>query len=141
MAFMFTMKTVSVYLEGLSGLWCASLGYANEELIDAITQQLRTLPYSQLFGGRTHQRAIDLADELASMVPVDDARIFFANSGSEANDSHVKMLRYYSNVIGKPQKKKIIAFREVLSWRYGCFSIVDRPSRDACAFLTFLRRL
>ena len=100
------------YLEGLSGLWCASLGYANEELIDAITQQLRTLPYSQLFGGRTHQRAIDLADELASMVPVDDARIFFANSGSEANDSHVKMLRYYFNVIGKPQKKKIIAFEK-----------------------------
>ena len=100
------------YLEGLSGLWCASLGYANEELIDAITQQLRTLSYSQLFGGRTHQRAIDLADELASMVPVDDARIFFANSGSEANDSHVKMLRYYFNVIGKPQKKKIIAFEK-----------------------------
>ena len=100
------------YLEGLSGLWCASLGYGNEELIDAITQQLKTLPYSQLFGGRTHQRAIDLADELASMVPVDDARIFFANSGSEANDSHVKMLRYYFNVIGKPQKKKIIAFEK-----------------------------
>ncbi len=59
-----------------SGLWCASLGYGNEELIDAINQQLKTLPYSQLFGGRTHQRAIDLADELASMVPVDDARIF-----------------------------------------------------------------
>ena len=87
------------YLEGLSGLWCASLGYGNEELIDAITQQLKTLPYSQLFGGRTHQRAIDLADELASMVPVDDARIFFANSGSEANDSHLKMLRYYFTVI------------------------------------------
>ena len=100
------------YLEGLSGLWCASLGYGNDELIDAITQQLKTLPYSQLFGGRTHQRAIDLADELASMVPVDDARIFFANSGSEANDSHVKMLRYYFNVIGKPQKKKIIAFEK-----------------------------
>ncbi len=100
------------YLEGLSGLWCASLGYGNEELIDAITQQLKILPYSHLFGGRTHERAIELADELASMVPIEDARIFFANSGSEANDSHVKMLRYYFNVIGKPQKKKIIAFEK-----------------------------
>lgn len=100
------------YLEGLAGLWCSSLGYGNEELIDAITAQLRVLSYSHLFGGRTHQKAIDLADELSAMVPIDDARLFFANSGSEANDSQMKMLRYYFNVIGKPLKKKIIAFEK-----------------------------
>lgn len=100
------------YLEGLSGLWCTSLGYGNQELIDAITAQLHELPYSQLFGGRTHSRAMELADELAAMVPVEDARIFFANSGSEANDSQVKMLRYYFNAIGRPHKKKIIAFEK-----------------------------
>ena len=97
------------YLEGLSALWCAALGYGNEEMIEAITQQLRTLPYSHMFGGRTHQVAMNLADQLSEMVPVSDAKMFFANSGSEANDSQIKMLRYYFNVTGKPQKKKIIA--------------------------------
>lgn len=97
------------YLEGLAGLWCSSLGYGNRELIDAITEQLNTLPYSHMFGGRTHQVGMDLADKLAAMVPIENAKIFFANSGSEANDSHIKMLRYYFNVTGEPQKKKIIA--------------------------------
>lgn len=98
------------YMEGLAALWCSALGYGNTELIDTITDQLKTLPYSHMFGGRTHQVAMDLADRLSEMVPVPDAKIFFANSGSEANDSQIKMLRYYFNVIGKPEKKKIIAF-------------------------------
>ena len=97
------------YLEGLAGLWCASLGYGNQELIDAVSAQLKTLSYSHLFGGRTHQVVMDLADRLKAMVPVADAKIFFANSGSEANDSHIKMLHYYFNVTGEPRKKKIIA--------------------------------
>lgn len=97
------------YLEGLAGLWCSALGYGNAELIDAITRQLQTLSYSHMFGGRTHQPGMDLAERLAALVPIRDAKIFLANSGSEANDSHIKMLHYYFNVIGKPQKKKIIA--------------------------------
>jgi len=99
------------YLEGMAGLWCSSLGYGNEELIEAITRQLKTLSYSHMFGGRTHQVGMDLAEKLAAMVPIENARIFFANSGSEANDSHIKMLHYYFNVIGKPNKKKIIALQ------------------------------
>lgn len=98
------------YVEGLAGLWCSSLGYGNQELIDAISTQLRTLPYSHLFGGRTHQVVMDLADKLSEIVPIEQAHLFFANSGSEANDSQIKMLHYYFNVIGKPEKKKIIAF-------------------------------
>lgn len=97
------------YLEGLSGLWCSALGYGNSELIAAITAQLETLSYSHLFGGRTHPVVMELAERLASLAPVDDARLFFSNSGSEANDSQIKMLRYYANAIGKPEKKKIIA--------------------------------
>ena len=97
------------YLEGLSGLWCSALGYGNEELIEAISSQLHTLSYSHLFGGRTHPAVMELSDRLAAMVPVKDAKIFFSNSGSEANDSQIKMLRYYANAIGKPEKKKIIA--------------------------------
>lgn len=97
------------YLEGLAGLWCSALGYGNAELIDAITRQLQTLSYSHMFGGRTHQVGMELANKLAAMLPVADAKIFLANSGSEANDSHIKMLHYYFNVVGKPEKKKIIA--------------------------------
>lgn len=97
------------YLEGLSGLWCSALGYGNEELIEAITTQLETLSYSHLFGGRTHPVVMELADKLAAMVPIKDAKIFFSNSGSEANDSQIKLLRYYGNAISKPEKKKIIA--------------------------------
>lgn len=96
------------YLEGLAGLWCSALGYGNEELIEAITRQLRELSYSHMFGGRTHQVAMDLANRLTELVPVEDGRVFFANSGSEANDSHIKMLHYYFNVTGQPARKKII---------------------------------
>ncbi|MFT5111428.1 MAG: 4-aminobutyrate--pyruvate transaminase [Parasphingorhabdus sp.] len=96
------------YLEGLASLWCTSLGYGNKELISAISDQLEKLSFSHMFGGKTHTPGMQLADTLAAMVPVDDARIFFGNSGSDANDSHIKLLHYYFNAIGKPEKKKII---------------------------------
>lgn len=96
------------YLEGLAGLWCTGLGYGNRELIDTISEQLSKLSFTHMFGGKTHQPGIDLADKLAAMVPVKDARVFFGNSGSDANDSHIKLLRYYFNAIGRPEKRKII---------------------------------
>lgn len=96
------------YLEGLAGLWCTSLGYGNEELIDAISSQLSTIAYTHTFGGKTHPMAIALADKLAAMLPIDNASVFFGNSGSDANDTHIKLLRYYFNAIGKPEKRKII---------------------------------
>ena len=96
------------YLEGLAGLWCTGLGYGNQELIDTISEQLGKLSFTHTFGGKTHQPVIDLAEKLSEMVPVDNAMVFFGNSGSDANDSHIKMLRYYFNAIGKPEKRKII---------------------------------
>jgi 4-aminobutyrate--pyruvate transaminase len=96
------------YLEGLAGLWCTSLGYNNRELIAASSEQMSKLSYSHMFGGKTHQVGIDLAEKLSAMVPVENAKVFFGNSGSDANDTHIKMLRYYFNAIGKPQKYKII---------------------------------
>ena len=96
------------YLEGMAGLWCTGLGYGNRELIDCISEQLGRLSFTHTFGGKTHQPVIDLADKLAAMVPVKNAKVFFGNSGSDANDSHIKMLRYYFNAIGKPGKHKII---------------------------------
>ena len=97
------------YLEGLAGLWCTSLGYGNRELIDTTTQQMSTLAYSHMFGGKTHAPAMALADKLADMVPMDNAHAFFGNSGSDANDTQIKLLRYYFNAIGKPEKHKIIS--------------------------------
>jgi 4-aminobutyrate--pyruvate transaminase len=97
------------YIEGLAGLWCTALGYGNRELIEAVTRQLETLSYSHMFGGKTHPGAIELADRLSSMLPMRDARVFFGNSGSDANDTQIKLLRYYYGALGKPEKRKIIA--------------------------------
>jgi adenosylmethionine-8-amino-7-oxononanoate aminotransferase len=96
------------YIEGLAGLWCTSLGYGNTEVIGAITDQLTRLSFSHTFGGKTHEPIQKLAEKLKAMVPVEDAYFFFGNSGSDANDTHYKMLRYYFNAIGKPEKRKII---------------------------------
>ena len=97
------------YLDGMAGLWCSALGYGNEELIDAINEQYQTLSFSHMFGGKTHQPGIDLANKLNTMLPVEDAKIFFGNSGSDANDSLVKIIRYYNQVLGRPKKTKIIS--------------------------------
>jgi 4-aminobutyrate--pyruvate transaminase len=99
------------YVEGMSGLWCASLGFSNQRLADAGAQALKTLPYYHTFNQRTNVAVADLAERLLALAPVPMARVFFANSGSEANDSAAKMVWYYHNAIGKPQKKKIIARR------------------------------
>ncbi len=96
------------YLEGMSGLWCTALGYGNRELIEAAAEQMQKLTFSHMFGGKTHQPGIDLAARLAEMVPVEQAMVFFGNSGSDANDTHIKLLRYYFNAIGRPGKRKII---------------------------------
>jgi len=97
------------YLEGLAGLWCTALGYGNQEVIAIATEQMNKLTFNHMFGGKTHQVAIDLADKLADMIPMKDAVISFGNSGSDANDTHIKLLRYYHEAIGKPHCRKIIA--------------------------------
>jgi 4-aminobutyrate--pyruvate transaminase len=99
------------YVEGMSGLWCASLGFSNPRLAEAGARALKTLPYYHTFNQRTNAAVADLAERLLTLAPVPMARVFFANSGSEANDSAAKMVWYYHNAIGKPGKKKIIARR------------------------------
>ena len=97
------------YIEGLAGLWCASFGFSEQELVDAATEQLQTLPYYQGFGGKSVHPAIDLAELLKEIAPVEFSKVFFANSGSEANDSAVKMVWYFNNARGQPKKKKFIS--------------------------------
>jgi 4-aminobutyrate--pyruvate transaminase len=96
------------YLEGMAGLWCTSLGYGNERLARVAAEQMRTLSYTHLFAGKTHEPAILLAECLKAMVPGGADKVFFGNSGSDANDTQVKLMWYYHNAIGKPEKKKII---------------------------------
>ncbi len=96
------------YLEGLAGLWCTSLGYGNQELIDTTTEAMSRLSFQHMFGGKSHQLGIDLAEKLASIVPTENAKIFFGNSGSDANDTLIKLLHYYASAIGKSEKRKII---------------------------------
>ena len=97
------------YLEGMAGLWCTSLGYGNQEIIEVAQQQMRDLSFSHMFGGKTHPAAIELADKLAAMAPMDDARVFLGASGSDANDTLVKLIRYYAVATGQPERVKIIA--------------------------------
>lgn len=97
------------YIEGMSGLWCASLGFSNEELVEAAREQMARLPFNHLFAGRSHDPAIALAEKLKEIAPVPVARVFFCNSGSEANDTQIKLIWYMNNALGRPKKKKIIS--------------------------------
>ncbi|UFN50310.1 aspartate aminotransferase family protein [Roseomonas sp. OT10] len=97
------------YIESVAGLWCASLGFDNERLVRAAEAQMRKLPFYHAFTAKTHEPLIELSEMLVARAPVPMARAFFANSGSEANDSAVKMIWYYNNAVGRPRKKKIIS--------------------------------
>ena len=97
------------YIEGLAGLWCTSLGFSEERLIEAATQALKRLPYYHGFAHKTPDVTIELAAKLISIAPVPMSKVLFANSGSEANDLAIKLIWYYNNALGRPQKKKIIS--------------------------------
>lgn len=97
------------YIEGLAGLWCTSLGYSDEELIETANEQMRQLPFSHVFGGKSHERAADLAERLKAIAPHAASKVLFCGSGSEANDQQMKLVWYYNNARGKPEKKKFIS--------------------------------
>ncbi len=97
------------YIEGMAGLWCTALGYGNEELVEAAAAQMRKLSFAHLFTGKSHDPAIELAEKLKEIAPVPISKTFFCNSGSEANDTQVKLIWYLNNALGRPNKKKIIS--------------------------------
>lgn len=97
------------YIEALSGLWSASLGFSQPRLVDAAMRQMRELPYMHIFASRSHLPAIELSERLVTLFGRDMQKVLFSCSGSEANDSAIKICRYYHNAIGKPNKKKIIS--------------------------------
>ena len=97
------------YIEGLAGLWCTALGFGEERLVQAAANQMRKLPYYHTFAQKGGLPPVELAEKLLEIAPVKMSKVFFANSGSEANDSIIKMVWYYNNALGRPEKKKIIS--------------------------------
>ncbi len=97
------------YLDAMAGLWCVNIGYGREELAEAAARQMRELPYYNTFFQTTHVPAIALSAKLAELAPRDLNHVFFAGSGSEANDTNIRMVRTYWAEKGKPEKKIIIS--------------------------------
>lgn len=97
------------YIEGLAGLWSVAVGFGEERLVRAAADQMRKLPYYHSFAHKSHPMVIDLAERLVGMAPNGLSKVQFTNSGSEANDTAIKLIWYYNNALGRPQKKKIIS--------------------------------
>ena len=100
-------------LDAMSGLWCVNAGYGRKELADAAYQQMMTLPFYNSFFNTTNVPAVQLATKLAALAPVVGGRkfehVFFSSSGSESNDTNVRMVRRYWDLLGQPQRKVIIS--------------------------------
>jgi 4-aminobutyrate---pyruvate transaminase len=99
------------YIEAVAGAWNVSLGFGEPELVRVACQQLETLPYYHAIAHKSTLPMIDLAAKLKELAPVPIARVFFTTSGSEANDTQIKLLWAYENVAGRPRKKKLISRR------------------------------
>ena len=97
------------YIESVAGLWCASLGFSSERLAKVAYEQMRELGYYHLYRHRSNEPAVALAEKLLELAPVPMARVLFQCSGSEANDTAIKLAWYYWDAMGKPQRTKIIA--------------------------------
>ncbi|MGB5093360.1 MAG: aminotransferase class III-fold pyridoxal phosphate-dependent enzyme, partial [Parvibaculum sp.] len=96
-------------IDGMAGLWAVQVGYGREELAEAGYKALKELPFYNTFFQTTHPYAAELSQKLAEVTPRGIDKFFFANSGSEGNDSAIKIIRYFWNLQGKPNKKVMIS--------------------------------
>jgi L-2,4-diaminobutyrate transaminase len=96
------------YLDGMAGLWCVNLGYGRKDITDAIAAQSSKLSFFHAFNSMSTDVVIECAEALLKRAPVPMARVFFGASGSDANETQVKLIWYYNNLLGRPKKKKII---------------------------------
>lgn len=97
------------YIEGMAGLWSVAVGFNEQRLVDAATRQLGKLPFYHTFSHKSHTPSVELAEKLVQLTDGRMRTAFFTNSGSEANDTVIKMVWYFNNALGRPEKKKIIA--------------------------------
>jgi putrescine aminotransferase len=98
-------------LDGMSGLWCCNLGYSQQSIKDAIYAQLQELPFYNNFFKCSNQPAVELARALVEITPPQFNHVFFTNSGSEANDTNLRLIQRYYSQLGKPERKHIISRR------------------------------
>ncbi|KMK65832.1 aspartate aminotransferase family protein [Puniceibacterium sp. IMCC21224] len=96
-------------LDGMAGLWCVNVGYGRKELVDAAARQMQELPFYNTFFQTSHVPAIALSAKLAELAPGDLNHVFFAGSGSEANDTNLRMVRTYWDLKGKPGKNIVVS--------------------------------
>lgn len=99
------------YLDGMSGLFCTAVGYGRQELVDAAARQMRTLSYCSMFYNTTHPSVAELSERLFALLPPRFARVIYANSGSEANESLIRVARRYWRLKGRPHKRAVIGRR------------------------------
>ena len=96
-------------LDGMAGLWCVNVGYGRQSIVDAVSKQMQQLPYYNSFFQCTHPPAIELAKTIAELAPKHMNTVFFTGSGSESNDTNLRMVRRYWDLKGQPNKKTIIS--------------------------------
>ena len=96
-------------LDGMAGLWCVNVGYGRQSIVDAVSKQMQQLPYYNSFFQCTHPPAIELAKTIAELAPKHMNNVFFTGSGSESNDTNLRMVRRYWDLKGQPNKKTIIS--------------------------------
>ena len=96
-------------LDGMSGLWCMNLGYSQPKIVQAVAAQLERLPYYNSFFGCANDAAVNLVNALLEVAPADFNHVFLANSGSEANDTNIRLAHRYFDLIGKPEKKIVLS--------------------------------
>ena len=97
------------YIDGAAGLWCVNVGYGRAEIVEEIREQASRLPFFHSFSSMSNEPAIRLSNRILGFAPQGMSKVFFGNSGSDANDTNVKLVWYYNNLRGKPKKKKIIS--------------------------------
>ena len=97
------------YLDAMAGVWCVNIGYGNLEMADAMREQTARLSYYHSFSSMANDVSTLLAQRVVEASPVPMSKVFFSSSGSEANDTQVKLVWYYNNILGRPEKKKIIS--------------------------------
>ncbi|WP_426178783.1 aspartate aminotransferase family protein [Pseudomonas sp. TWRC1-2] len=96
-------------LDGMAGLWCVAIGYGRDELADAAAKQMKELPYYNLFFQTAHPPVLELAKVISDIAPAGMNHVFFTGSGSEGNDTMLRMVRHYWAIKGQPNKKTIIS--------------------------------
>ena len=96
-------------IDAFAGLYCVNVGYGRKEIADAIYEQAKKLAYYHAYAGHSNEPVIQLSERIIAKVGLGMSRVYYGLSGSDANETNIKLVWYYNNVLGRPEKKKIIS--------------------------------